>query len=147
MKISQQYGLKVMESNCLFYIGQVLEDLDKNEEALKLFNSSLTNYNILNNDPGRCCCYIEIGRVLCRLGDKENAGKNFNLALIISCGLHDNTILSALYDNMGIFYKENGDIENAITFLNNASGIYDKIGNKNRSEEIRDILSEINKNN
>ena len=109
------------------YIGLVLSDMGKHQQALDYLNKALKIDEGLNDrDPvfnsktGVARDYSNIGLVPSEMGNHQQALEYYNKALEIHEGLNDRVNMGKNYNNIGTVLSEMGNHQQGLEYYNKA---------------------------
>jgi len=106
-------------------LGNTLQVLFKNNEALKYFNAS---YNILKGED-RITMLIGMGAVHSQLNNLDKSIRYYNEATTLSKNLKINKYSYNIYNGMAIVYDKNKDTDKVIEMLAKALSVSEKQNN------------------
>ena len=98
--------------------------LDNTQEALQAYRQAT------QLDPDNADGWNQLGHLLDRIGDLDEAITAYNTVLTLGKQHGDNQEIVAAYGNLGIAYQTRGDLDKAIEFHQKALTLFEALDNK-----------------
>jgi signal transduction histidine kinase len=134
----------VVRTRTLINAGLVLRALKREKEAGEYFKEAL-DYSIKNGlKELQATALLNIS-----LLEPDTAKAiDYNLkALQIAKEIHQNVLMSNIYLNLEVFYRENGDYKNAMTVMETIINLQDSLFTLDKAKQIADLQSSHELNN
>lgn len=130
LAISRSLGHRTLEARCLNNIGVVQNQLANYAEAIASHHESLRLSTSNSDSLGVASSFTNLAIVYDIIGDNLKAAENYLGSAKIYELLGNNARLADLWNNLCLFYGDNGEYEQAIKYGNKALEAYQSLGSK-----------------
>ena len=133
----------VRQANCKMGLGNVYNNAEKVEEALKYYTAAADTFEAHYVLSNMASAYSNIGNCHIKLHDLDKAEKFHQKAFELRLKFASPDDLSISYYNLAVVSKEKGDFDKAESFLIKSREILERIGNKPYLAEVNDRIAEL----
>jgi tetratricopeptide (TPR) repeat protein len=130
LKVAQEAGMKNAEAYCYNNLGNVYRKQGDFAKAMEAFQKAITKFNALNDKLAASDCLNNIGNLYLDNGDPFRALEYYNKSISFPEVRNDNYRMIIRSKNLADTYTELKDYENAEQFLDDATKLAEKAGDK-----------------
>lgn len=130
LKVAQDAGMKNAEAYCYNNLGNVYRKQGDFAKAMEAFDKAITKFNALDEKLAASDCLNNIGNLYLDKGDPFRALEYYNRSLNFEEVHNDDYRMIIRSKNLADAYTELKDYENAEQFLDDATKLAEKAGDK-----------------
>ena len=132
LKVASEAGMKNEEAYCFNNLGNVYRKQGDFAKAMEAYQKAITKFNILNDKLAASDCLNNIGNLYLDNGDPFRALEYYNKSIGFPEVRNDNYRMIIRSKNLADAYTELKDYENAEQFLDDATKLAEKAGDKSK---------------
>lgn len=130
-----EYGQSLNAIN----MGNVYHHMQDYTQAVACYKRALQGFEKLNNTPGICMAYINLGSAEVTIKQTESGISNSNIALRLALDLNNKSYIANAADNLATGYKQKGDYVNALKYTEMHQQYVDSLNKEDVSKQLQQL--------
>ena len=136
LALGPQYLNKYYKAGIWFLLGEISEEQEKQEPALKYYKDALKLYTGTGDKKGQASAHIGIGKVYTALQNYPDAERNLRQALAISGSIGSGRLKGDAEKAISVLYEKTGNEHDAFAHYKAAVALRDSLFNDERNRAL-----------